>query len=176
MDMAGGYLKAVQECVPQAEIVFDRFHVERLLTDAVDAVRRALVRETTDRVEAATVKRLRYVLLKNPQHLTVLEEARLSEVERRHRWLHRAYLLKAAFAEVLELEDLELAEWALWQWLAWASRSRLKPLVNSHGASPLRRHPRLRPDAMYQRHRRRLQHETASHRSPCLLGSTHRAR
>lgn len=90
------------------------------------------------RAEAALVKKLRYVLLKNPQHLTVLEEARLSEVERQHRRLHRAYLLKEAFAEALELDDPELAEWALRQWLAWASRSRLKPFVKA--ARTVRRH------------------------------------
>lgn len=39
LDMAGGYLKAIWQWVPQAEIVFDRFHVERLMTDAVDKVR-----------------------------------------------------------------------------------------------------------------------------------------
>jgi transposase len=38
MDMASDYLKAVSEQLPQAQIVFDRFHVQRLVSDALDEV------------------------------------------------------------------------------------------------------------------------------------------
>jgi transposase len=45
IDLSAAYLKAVREALPQAEIVFDRFHVQRLASDALDEVRRSLVRE-----------------------------------------------------------------------------------------------------------------------------------
>ena len=40
MDMWQGYIGAVKEHAPLAEIVFDRFHIERYLTQAVEEVRR----------------------------------------------------------------------------------------------------------------------------------------
>ena len=43
--MAAGYEKAIEERLPQADIVFDRFHVQRLASDAFDEVRRTIVRE-----------------------------------------------------------------------------------------------------------------------------------
>jgi transposase len=43
IDLAAGYIKAVGEGLSQAEIVFDRFHVQRLASRAVDEVRRSLV-------------------------------------------------------------------------------------------------------------------------------------
>ncbi len=48
MDMAAGYIGVVKERAPQAEIVFDRFHVAQLATKAVDEVRRSLVRKLGD--------------------------------------------------------------------------------------------------------------------------------
>jgi transposase len=66
IDMSGGYIKAITEGLPQAEIVFDRFHVQRLASDALDEVRRAQVRSLADTDQAKDVKKSRYVLLKNP--------------------------------------------------------------------------------------------------------------
>jgi transposase len=40
MDMAEAYVGAVQTHAPQADIVFDRFHIERHLTEAVNEVRK----------------------------------------------------------------------------------------------------------------------------------------
>ena len=44
MDMSAAYIDAVQRGAPQAQIIFDRFHVQRLAQDAVDQVRREQVR------------------------------------------------------------------------------------------------------------------------------------
>jgi transposase len=38
IDMSGGYEKAIRQCIPQAEIAFDPFHVVRLAERAVDQV------------------------------------------------------------------------------------------------------------------------------------------
>ncbi len=57
IDMAGGYIKAVENWLPQADIIFDRFHVQRLASDAVDEVRRSMVREVEDPEEAKAIKR-----------------------------------------------------------------------------------------------------------------------
>ena len=45
IDISAAYIKAVTEASPQAQIIFDRFHVQRLAHDALDQVRRAEVRE-----------------------------------------------------------------------------------------------------------------------------------
>lgn len=41
LDMAQGYIAALKACAPQATLVFDRFHIERHLTEAVNEVRKA---------------------------------------------------------------------------------------------------------------------------------------
>ncbi|MDQ3266934.1 MAG: transposase, partial [Myxococcota bacterium] len=42
--MSAAFIAAVDEHAPHAEKVFDRFHVQRLASDAVDEVRREEVR------------------------------------------------------------------------------------------------------------------------------------
>ena len=61
-DLAASYSKAVRERVPQARVVYDRFHVERLAADAVDAVRRA-EQHRLGATAAKALKGTRYALL-----------------------------------------------------------------------------------------------------------------
>jgi len=138
IDMAGGYIKAVRERLPQATIVFDRFHVERLVLDALDKVRRSMVRELEGQEEAKTVKNTRFLLLKNPWNLSPLQETKLADVARDHRRLYRAYLLKESFADALDEPDPLEAAAALKRWIQWAVRSRLKPFVRA--AKTVRKH------------------------------------
>ena len=138
IDMAGGYIKAVENRLPEAEIIFDRFHVRRLASDAVDEVRRSMVRETQDPEEAKAIKGSRFALLKNPWDLTVSQSMKLSEIQQRNKRLYRAYLLKEAFAKALDYLQPKRATIALNDWLAWASRSKLKPFVKA--ARTIRKH------------------------------------
>jgi transposase len=138
IDMAGGYYKAIRQWLPEAEIVFDRFHVQRLASDALDEVRRSLVRDLARSDEGQEIKNLRYVLLKNPWHLTPPQRHRLSELQDTNRRLYRAYLLKETLARALDYRQPKRARDALKAWLAWASRSKLPPFVKA--ARTIRKH------------------------------------
>jgi transposase len=120
-------------------IVYDRFHVQRLVSDALDEVRRELVRElATDPDQARAVKRTRFVLLMNPWNLSRAQRRKLSEVQRSNQRLYRAYLLKETLAQALDYRQPKRAERALRAWLAWASQSRLPPFVKA--ARTIRKH------------------------------------
>jgi transposase len=139
VDMAGGYLKAIGERLPQAEVVFDRFHVQRLASDAVDEVRRSQVRYVgTGTEKGRAIKGTRFALLKNPWDLTRGEKEKLSELQRTNAPLYRAYLLKETLAQALDYLQPWRAERALKEWLGWASRSRLAPFVKA--ARTIRKH------------------------------------
>ena len=64
MDMWGPYEKAVRAVLPQADIVYDKFHVSAYLNKAVDAVRKEEHRELTQRGDD-TLKRTKYQWLRN---------------------------------------------------------------------------------------------------------------
>jgi transposase len=124
--MSGAYIKAVTEASPQAQIIFDRFHVQRLAQDAVDEVRRDEVRAATSQAEKQQLKGTRWPLLKSFWNLSLFDSLRLAQLQRENKRLYRAYLLKDALVRTLDCKSESLARLKLDQWIRWARRSRLE--------------------------------------------------
>jgi transposase len=129
IDMAQGYIKAIQDNLPNARIVFDRFHVQKLAGDAVDEVRRGIQRQGKGTEQEKALRKSRYALLKSPWDLSPVEREKLASVQQANRPLFRAYLLKETLREALNYKQPWRARRALKSWLAWASRSKLAPFV-----------------------------------------------
>jgi transposase len=138
LDMSQAYVRSVREHAPQATIVFDRFHVQRLAHDALDQVRRALVAEHTNAEERQVLKKTRFVLQKNPENLSSSERRKLAQVQIYNRPLYRAYLLKESLASILGRRQYYVARDQLEGWIAWAARSKLAPFVRV--ARTIRKH------------------------------------
>ena len=127
IDMSAAYIKAVTECTPNAQLIFDRFHVQRLVQDAVDEVRRDEVRAAASEAERKQLKGTRWPLLKSFWNLSFFDSARLASLQRDNKRLYRAYLLKDALVRVLDCKQAWLARAKLDEWIRWARRSRLEP-------------------------------------------------
>lgn len=126
IDMFEGYAQAIRKWLPNAELIYDRFHVQQLASKAVDEVRRAEWQRLRGTDEARGIKHLRWALLRNPWNATPAEQERLSALPKRNRLLYRAYLLKEALADIYRnLYTLPWARRRLHEWIAWAMRSRL---------------------------------------------------
>jgi transposase len=138
IDMSGAYIEAVEKKAPQARIVFDRFHVQRMAQDAVDKVRREQVHLLAGTDNAKAIKKTRWALLKNPWNLTAGESDKLAEVQRTNRPLYRAYLLKETLAEIFNRRQVNVAREKFIEWCGWAARSRLAPFKKLAGT--IRRH------------------------------------
>jgi transposase len=129
LDLSAAYIKSVSENAPQAQLVFDRFHVQRLAHDALDRVRRAQVSEVAGTEHAQAIKKTRFALQKNPWNLNDIEREKLALVQARNKPLFRAYLLKETLAAIFDRRQVNVARTKLQEWLAWASRSKLRPFV-----------------------------------------------
>lgn len=129
IDMSGAYIEAVREKAPKARLVFDRFHVQRLVHDALDKVRREQVRELRelDPAAAKELKHTRFALQKNPWNLTQPEGERLSVLQRTNQPTYRGYLLKESLCDILDHRQPNVARSKLLEWCGWAQRSRLEP-------------------------------------------------
>lgn len=127
IDMSKAYKSAIAEAAPQARVVFDRFHVQRLAHDALDTVRREQVRELAGTDEARVVKKTRFALQKNPWNLTQSDHEKLSQLQSSNKPLYRGYLLKETLADILDRRQVNVARTKLIEWMAWAARSRLAP-------------------------------------------------
>ena len=129
MDMSQAYIETVRKRIPGAQIVFDRFHVQKLAGNAVDEVRRREYGLCENEEDARFIKHSRWALLKNPWNLTRKEGAKLREVAWMNKRIFRAYLLRETLAEALEQTTLGRARKRLDEWIGWASRSSLAPFV-----------------------------------------------
>ena len=129
MDMSAAYIKAVREALPHAQIVFDRFHVQKLVSDALDKTRRQEWQKLRGTDESEAVKKLRWPLLKSSWNLRADERERLSRLQKDNGRLCRAYLLKECFFAILDRRQPNVVRKKLQEWLAWASRSRLQEFI-----------------------------------------------
>ena len=128
IDLSAAYIKAVTEASPNARLIFDRFHVQRLAHDALDEVRRGEVREAVGKDKDA-LKRTRWALQKNPWNLVGFERGKLVDLKRSNGPIYRAYLLKESLLAVLDRRQINVARRKLWEWIGWARRSRLPAFV-----------------------------------------------
>ena len=132
-DMSPAFIKGVKECFPCADITFDKFHVVKVLNEAVDEVRRQ------EQKEQPGLKNTRYIFLKNPGNLTskqakIFEELRLKKLNLK---TMRAYQIRLNFQEVWN-QLPEQAEEYLKRWYYWATHSRIEPMKEA--AYTIKRH------------------------------------
>ena len=128
IDLSAAYIKAVTEASPNARLIFDRFHVQRLAHDALDEVRREEVRKAVGEDKTA-LKKTRWALQKNPWNLFDFEHDKLAELQRVNRPIYRAYLLKESLLGVFDRRQINVARRKLDEWIGWARRSRLPAFV-----------------------------------------------
>jgi transposase len=132
-DMSPAFIAGVEANFPHAQITFDKFHVLKVLNEAVDKVRReeqGLIPE---------LKKTRYIWLKNPKNLkdrevSVLESLQLKKLNLK---TMRAYHIRLNFQELWN-QTVEDAELFLKKWYFWATHSRLEPIKEA--AYTIKRH------------------------------------
>jgi transposase len=124
MDMSPAYRKGQRDHLPEASVTFDRFHVVKLLNEAVDQVRRA------ERKEAPELSRTRYLWLRNATSLSSAQQRILDSLmlEYNHLRTVKAYQMKLAFQDFWELSASQ-APGFLKAWCRWARDSGLDPLI-----------------------------------------------
>jgi len=129
MDMSQAFQNGVTDNLPDASITFDRFHVMKLLNEAVDKVRRAEQNQSPDLKK--TLKKSRYVWLKNPENLTDCQREILNSLETSNLLTAEAYRLKLAFQEIYAgSSNCETAKIALDAWMKTVENKGLEPLTD----------------------------------------------
>jgi transposase len=129
MDMNAAYEAEVKAQCPQAEIIYDLFHVvAKYGREVVDKVRIAEAKRQTTRGERQVIKSSRWLLLRNSVNLKRKDRVRLRELLAANRRLATVYMLKD---DLKSLWDYRYPNWAMQffrEWYARAIRSRIEPL------------------------------------------------
>jgi transposase len=131
MDMSAAYISAVQTHLPQAKIVFDHFHVIKLMNEKLTALRRDLYHQAVDQLHKKVLKGTRWLLLMNPEHLCDerQERQRLAEALQLNEALAKAYYLKEDLRQFWSQPDKATARKFLTSWYHRALHSGVRHLV-----------------------------------------------
>ena len=127
-DMWDPYQRAVEQVLPQAAIVHDRFHIVKHLNDAVNKVRRAENAELKAKGDL-TLSGQRFVFLKNPQNWSQKELDAFDAMQHMELKVSRAWRLKELFGQLYSYHSETWARKFFARWFVSATHSRL-PLLS----------------------------------------------
>ena len=122
MDMYPSYISGAKQYFPASDIVFDHFHVIKMMNDTLDRIRRKEAKSNE------ILKHTRYDWLKNSDDLTERERDRLMSVKSLDLQTSHAYHFKIALQRLWQV-NASIAESYLMKWISWASRSRMPEII-----------------------------------------------
>lgn len=120
-DMSMGFTSGIKSTFPNCKIIYDKFHVMKLINEALDNVRKKELSENKE------LKGIRYIWLKNRENLTIKQEKEFKKLSKMNLKTGIAYRLKVAMQEIYSLRyTVEMAIEEIDEWISWALRSKLE--------------------------------------------------
>lgn len=126
MDMWKPFRNAAQTHVPQAAILFDKFHILRHLGEALDKVRRGEYKRLTGK-NRDFVKGQKYTLLAHRKNLRLKGRQSLKTLLAANKRLNTAYVLKESFGQLWDYRREAWARRFFDNWRNSLKWQRLKP-------------------------------------------------
>lgn len=121
-DMSPAFIRGVTDNLANAKITFDKFHVLKIINEAVDQVRRS------EAVDNPVLRGLRYIFLKNERNLTAKQAQQKESVESLGLKAWRAMRIREGFQAIYHAETKNDFEKLLKKWYFWATHSRLEAI------------------------------------------------
>jgi transposase len=128
IDMGKAYIAAVKKNLPNAAIVFDRFHVVKLVNETLDKIRRVEVAKASEN-NRGVITGTKYLLLSNSEDLSEDGKERIQKLLNLNTVLSTAYILKEDLRQIWNKDSLFQANKALSAWLETARSSDERLLV-----------------------------------------------
>jgi transposase len=126
MDMWKVFTKSARTNIPQAAILYDKFHVMRHLGEALDTVRKMEYARLSGK-DRSYIKGQKYTLLSNRENLTLDGRKALKKLLGANRRLHTAYLLRESFGQLWSYQTEGWARRFFENWKQALKWQRLQP-------------------------------------------------
>jgi len=131
-DMSPAFIRGIEDNFPDGYITYDKFHIMKIMNEAVDQVRRE------EQAENALLKKTRYIWLKNLSRLTKKQKKKLGSLKDMNLRTSRAYNIKVSLQSFWSIEDKGAAIQYLKKWYYWATHSRMEPVIKA--AKTIKKH------------------------------------
>ena len=137
MDMGPSYQKSVRDSLPNADMVFDRFHVMQNYSKALGNQRRIEFRKA-NKAGKELIKGTHYLVLKNADKLSEKQTVKLQALLSENANLNTLYIMKEQLQSLWQSETFEIMKARLEEWCQIADESKM--LYLKKFAKSLRRH------------------------------------
>lgn len=124
MDMSVTYKKACELCFPQAKLVYDHFHVKKLVLDGMDEVRR----EEQGKKFARSKSAGRKLLMIPERRMTERQNEVMQALCQEYPKTGRAFQMVQQFDDLYRCQTTVEAEVVLKKLTSWMMHSRLEPM------------------------------------------------
>jgi len=98
-DMSPAFIRGIEDNFPDGDITYDKFHIMKIMNEAVDQVRRE------EQAENVLLKKTRYIWLKNQSRLTKKQKKKLGTLKDMNLRTSRAYNIKVSLQSFWSIED-----------------------------------------------------------------------
>ena len=124
IDMGKAYISAVTKNLPRAKIVFDHFHVVKLVNDVLNKLRIAVYKAASQELKPI-IAGTKYVLLKNNENVAAdaKQSKRLQALLALNTPLSAGYILKEDLRQIWSMANKDEAKRALAKWVETARAS-----------------------------------------------------
>lgn len=119
IDRGGSYQASVKEHLPDADIVYDKFHIIANYNDVIDQIRRREWRQAEEE-NKPFIKGQRFNLFRNPENLTPKRESNLKALLAMNEDLNQAYILKDMLKQLWTYKYKACASKCLDNWIELA--------------------------------------------------------
>ena len=127
IDRGGSYQASVKENLPNADIVYDKFHIIANYNDVIDQIRRREWRQAEEE-NKPFIKGQRFNLFMNPENLTPKRESSLKELLSMNEDLNQAYILKDMLKQLWTYTYKACASKFLDKWIELAKETGIAEL------------------------------------------------
>lgn len=122
-DLSSSYRSGIQFCFPQAKHTVDKFHVKKLLLDAMDEVRRS------EQQSLRLKNKINRKLLMIPERKqSESQREKVEKLSKEYPKTGRAFRMVQGIDTVYASDNIEMAEERLNQLYRWMRKSRLEPM------------------------------------------------
>jgi transposase len=128
IDRSGAFKKAIEKELPQADIVYDKFHLIANYHEVIDKVRRKAWHDANEN-DRKFIKGQRYNLFRNIENLDSDMKVELDRLLKANQSINIAYQLRDQFKAIWKQLTPESITKAIEHWIGLAKESGIEPVI-----------------------------------------------
>ena len=130
VDMWDPYIASLTNYCPNVRIVYDKFHIIKIINQALDDVRKKEFAKT-DIKQRKEWKKKRFLILKRNKNLNDKQKETLNELMNQNEILYQAYLLKEQISDIMDEPEVSTAITRMEEWLKNVINAGIDPITKA---------------------------------------------